>query len=57
VNRTVAASDWTIGAEIRNIDVVKKLGTSEQSEAAPQRALPPGGDGRTRESVARTVLW
>jgi predicted ArsR family transcriptional regulator len=35
---------------------VKKLGTSEQPEAAPQRALPPGGDGRTRESVARIVL-
>ncbi len=48
----VAGPDWHRLDEIRNIGVVKNTGTASHAEAQ----LPPGGDGRTREAVARTVL-
>lgn len=47
---------WTRGEEISNIDVVKYQETAERLEGAVDQALPSGGDGRTREAVARTVL-
>ncbi|MQA15117.1 MAG: winged helix-turn-helix transcriptional regulator [Pseudonocardiaceae bacterium] len=35
---------------------MKNLGSTSHAEAVSPQGLPPGGDGRTRESVARTVL-
>lgn len=43
---------FDLSSEIRNISVVKNIGT-DRTQAA---SLPASGDGRTRESVARTVL-
>jgi predicted ArsR family transcriptional regulator len=43
---------FDLPAEIRNIDVVKNVG----ADRSPEGQLPAGGDGRTRELVARTML-